>query len=76
MLWRTVPNVKESNYVKHINNNTTNDTDEKINILRKLLIENGKIFTNKEMRKFSKDIYDINKIMSIPHSERGNYFQN
>lgn len=75
-LLRTEPNVKESNYLKHINKNITTDTDEKANEIRKLLIETGKIFTNKEIRKYSKDINDINKIMSFPHKERVNYFQN
>ena len=39
MLLRTNPNIKESQYLSLLNQNTTNKIDNKINEIRKLLIE-------------------------------------
>lgn len=46
MLLRSHPNIKESQYLSLLNQNTINKIDNKINEIRKLLIEIGKRFTN------------------------------
>ena len=74
MLLRSNPNIKESKYLEHINKKTTSTTEEKVNEIKKTLIEIGKILTNKEIKKYSKDIHDIIKIITSPHEERVRYY--
>ena len=74
VLLRSIPNIKESKYLEHINKKTTSTTEEKVNEIKKTLIEIGKIPTNKEIKKYSKDIHDIIKIITSPHEERVKYY--
>ena len=55
-IWRTNPNIKESQYLSLLNQNTTNKIDNKINEIRKLLIEIRKWFTNTEIKKYTQEL--------------------
>ena len=74
MLLKSQSNVKESQYLSFLNQNTTNKIDHKINEIRKLLIEIGKRFTNKEKTKYTKELYDIVKMLNSSHENRGRYY--
>ena len=74
MLLKSQSNVKESQYLSFLNQNTTNKIDHKINEIRKLLIEIGKRFTNKEITKYTKELYDIVKMLNSSHENRGRYY--
>ena len=73
-IWRTNPNIKESQYLSLLNQNTTNKIDNKINEIRKLLIEIGKRFTNTEIKKYTQELYDIVKIITSSHESRVTYY--
>ena len=70
MLLRSNVNVKESKYLEHLNSNLTNVTENKVNEIRKQLIEIGKTLSNRQIKTYSKDIYDIINFISIPHEQR------
>ena len=74
MLLRSNSNVKESKYLEHVNENLVTNTEEKVNEIRTNLIEIGKIITNKEIKKYSKDVYDIIKLITSLHEERVKYY--
>ena len=74
MLLRWNSNVKESKYLEHLNGNLVTNTKEKVNEIRTNLIEIRKIITNKEIKKYSKDVYDIIKLITSPHEERVKYY--
>ena len=74
MLLRSQSNVKESQYLSLLNQNTTNEIDNKINEIRKLLIEIGKRFTNKEITKYTQELYDIVKMLNSSHENRARYY--
>ena len=74
MLLKSQSNVKESQYLSFLNQNPTNKIDHKINEIRKLLIEIGKRFTNKEITKYTKELYDIVKMLNSSHENRGRYY--
>ena len=74
MLLKSQSNIKESQYLSFLNQNTTNKIDHKINEIRKLLIEIGKRFTNKEITKYTKELYDIVKMLNSSHENRGRYY--
>ena len=73
-IWRTNPNIKESQYLSLLNQNTINKIDNKINEIRKLLIEIGKRFTNTEIKKYTQELYDIVKIITSSHESRVTYY--
>ena len=74
MLLRTNPNIKESQYLSLLNQNTTNKIDNKINEIIKLLIEVGKRFTNTEIKKYTQELYDIVKIITSSHENTVTYY--
>ena len=74
MLLRSQSNVKESQYLSLLNQNTTNEIDNKINEIRNLLIEIGKRFTNKEITKYTQELYDIVKMLNSSHENRARYY--
>ena len=74
MLLRSNANVKESKYLDHLNSNLTNVTEDKVNKIRKQLIEIGKTLSNRQIKTYSKDLQDIINFISIPHEQRGNAF--
>ena len=74
MLLRSQSNVKESQYLSFLNQNTTNQIDNKINEIRKLLIQIRKRFTNKEITKYTQELYDIVKMLNSSHENRARYY--
>ena len=74
MLLRSLLNIKESQYLSLLNKDTTNEVDNKINEIRKLLIEIGKQFNNIEIKKYTQELYDIVKIITSSHENRVNYY--
>ena len=74
MLLRSQSNVKESQYFSFLNQNTTNEIDNKINEIRKLLIQIRKRFTNKEITKYTQELYDIVKMLNSSHENRARYY--
>ena len=74
MLLRSQSNVKESQYLSLLNQNKTNEIDNKINEIRNLLIETGMRFTNKEITKYTQELYDIVKMLNSSHENRARYY--
>ena len=74
MLLRSNNNVKESKYLEHLNENLVTNTEEKVNEIRTNMIEIGKTITYKEIKKYSKDVSDIIKLITSPHEERVKYY--
>ena len=74
MLLRSQSNVKESQYLSLLNQNKTNEIDNKINEIRNLLIEIGMRFTNKEITKYTQELYDIVKMLNSSHENRARYY--
>ena len=74
MLLRSQSNVKESQYLSLLNQNKTNEIDNKINEIRNPLIEIGMRFTNKEITKYTQELYDIVKMLNSSHENRARYY--
>ena len=74
MLLRSQSNVKEPQYLSLPNQNTSNEINNKINEIRKRLVEIGKWFTNKEITKYTRELYDIVKMLNLSHKNRVKYY--
>ena len=74
MLLRSQSNVKESQYSSLLNQNIANEIENKRNKIRKLLIEIQKWFANKEITKYTQELYVIVKMLNSCHENRVKYY--
>ena len=73
-LLKSHQSIKESQYLSLFNKNPSNKIDNKINEIKIMLIEYDNKLTNKEITKFTKELYNIKTMIDCYHESRVNFY--